>query len=161
MDATAGQIGRLTAEEVNARLREETEIRLAYYASHPEQIDVRLRELDEEWDVERAIEIEAGATVLTSFVFGAVFSKKWFLLSVFAGSMLLLHNLHGGYPLLPLFRRMGFRTAREIAQERYALKAIRGDFHRVSEVHGPEQTHEAFVAASPNGHHSEARANPF
>jgi hypothetical protein len=34
----------------------------------------------------------------------------------------------GWYPLMPLFRRLGIRTAREIERERYALKALRGDF---------------------------------
>jgi hypothetical protein len=29
---------------------------------------------------------------------------------------------------VPLFRRLGFRTASEIDEERYALKALRGDF---------------------------------
>ena len=39
-----------------------------------------------------------------------------------------LHAMTGCYPLLPLFRRLGFRSPREIARERYALKALRGDF---------------------------------
>jgi hypothetical protein len=30
-----------------------------------------------------------------------------------------------------VFRRLGFRTASEIDAERYALKAIRGDFERL------------------------------
>ena len=42
--------------------------------------------------------------------------------------MVFLHAVQGWYPLLPLFRRMGIRTETEIATERYALKAIRGDF---------------------------------
>lgn len=46
--------------------------------------------------------------------------------------MLLLHGVHGWYPLLPVFRRMGLRTRREIAAERYALKALRGDFNAAS-----------------------------
>jgi hypothetical protein len=29
---------------------------------------------------------------------------------------------------VPVFRRLAFRTASEIDQERYALKAVRGDF---------------------------------
>ena len=31
-------------------------------------------------------------------------------------------------PLHPVFRRLGIRTQREIELERYALKALRGDF---------------------------------
>jgi hypothetical protein len=38
------------------------------------------------------------------------------------------HALQGWCPPLPVFRRLGFRTQYEIEQERYALKAIRGDF---------------------------------
>jgi hypothetical protein len=41
---------------------------------------------------------------------------------------MLLYGTTGRYPLLPIFRRLGLRTAREIARERYALKALRGDF---------------------------------
>jgi hypothetical protein len=32
------------------------------------------------------------------------------------------------HPPIPLFRRLGVRTAREIERERYAIKALRGDF---------------------------------
>jgi hypothetical protein len=33
---------------------------------------------------------------------------------------------------MPVFRRLGVRTATEIEEERYALKALRGDFRGVS-----------------------------
>ncbi len=150
MQATIGRVSRLTVASINEKLRTEAGARVAYYASHPNEIENRLRELDEEWDVERVIGTEAGATVLTSLIFGAVFSRKWYVLALFAGSMLLLHNLHGAYPLLPLLRRLGIRTAREIAAERYALKAIRGDFRNVPSSHdkaGREQTMQALEAA--------------
>jgi hypothetical protein len=32
---------------------------------------------------------------------------------------------------VPLFRRLGVRTASEIDEERYALKALRGDFRNL------------------------------
>jgi hypothetical protein len=41
------------------------------------------------------------------------------------------HAVQGWCPPLPILRRMGFRTAREIDTERTALKALRGDFARV------------------------------
>jgi hypothetical protein len=44
------------------------------------------------------------------------------------GAAVLAHAVSGWYPLMPLFRRLGIRTAREIERERYALKALRGDF---------------------------------
>src|SRR5512140_2720432 len=114
MVATVGRVRRLTPEGLNRRLEAETEERLEYYASHPERIEDRLRELDEEWDVERAIELEAAGTVLAGVILGTIVSKKWFLLSAFASAMLLLHSLRGQYPLLPVFRRLGIRTPHEI-----------------------------------------------
>ncbi len=148
MVATIGRTSRLTAQEVNVRLDADAEARVAYYAVHPMEIEQRLRELDEEWDIERALELEAATTVFTGFFLGITVSKKWLLLPVLASSMLLLHNLHGGYPLLPLFRRLGFRTAHEIARERYALKAIRGDFQNLSRGNGQNRTRAAFEAAA-------------
>jgi len=38
------------------------------------------------------------------------------------------HATQGWCPPIPVFRRMGVRTRREINRERYALKALRGDF---------------------------------
>ncbi len=38
------------------------------------------------------------------------------------------HAIQGWCPPLPVLRRRGFRTAEEINQERYALKALGGDF---------------------------------
>ena len=46
----------------------------------------------------------------------------------FVGGALVLHAVTGRYPLMPVLRRLGVRTSREIARERYALKALRGDF---------------------------------
>lgn len=149
MVATVERVRRLTLEGENARLEGEAEARVAYYACHPEEIESRLRELDQEWDIERAVELEAATTVLAGFFLGVTVSRKWFLLPVLAGSMLLLHNLHGSYPLLPLFRRLGFRTASEIARERYALKAIRGDFQRLPTGQARKRPREAFKVAQP------------
>ncbi len=149
MAATVGRIRRFSTEEINSKLQIEAEYRVAYYANHRDEIGPRLRELDEEWDIERAIELEAAGTVLTGFLLGATVSRKWFFLSVVASAMLLLHNMRGNYPLLPLFRRLGFRTAREIAQERYALKALRGDFRSVKRSDGKDASEDAFKAAHP------------
>jgi len=160
MITAVGRIRRQTAQEVNQNLREEAKARVAYYASEPHKIEHRLRELDEEWDIERAIELEVAATVLTGFILGTTVNRKWFVVPVFASAMLLLHNLWGSYPLLPLFRRMGFRTTNEIAQERYALKALRGDFQHISQTDGPKRTREAFQAAHPGRRASEAADQP-
>lgn len=46
-----------------------------------------------------------------------------------------MHALQGWCPPLPVFRCYGFRTAAEIDYERYALKAIRGDFEGIAVQH--------------------------
>ena len=40
----------------------------------------------------------------------------------------LQHGVEGWCPPLPIFRRLGIRMQAEIEAERYALKALRGDF---------------------------------
>jgi hypothetical protein len=153
MVATVGRVRGLTAEDLNRKFQTQAKASAAYYANHPDAIERRLAELDNEWDIERAIETEAAATVLTGVLLGATVDRKWFLLPVFASAMLLLHNLHGAYPLLPLLRRLGLRTSQEIAQERYALKAIRGDFGGMNRSRSSEQTVAAFRAADPDDGH--------
>ena len=65
---------------------------------------------------------------------GITVSKKWFVLPAAVAGFLLQHAVQGWCPPLPILRRMGFRTASEIDYERYALKALRGDFRNVSEA---------------------------
>jgi hypothetical protein len=149
MVATLGKTRNLTPPIINERIQRDIEARIAYYSQHPNLIAERLQELDKEWDIERAIEAEVAGSVLVGFVFGATLSKKWFLLPAFAGAMLLLHTIRGEYPLLPLFRRLGFRTANEIAQERYALKALRGDFDNIDPGRAQDHAPVAFEAADP------------
>jgi hypothetical protein len=43
------------------------------------------------------------------------------------------HAIQGWCPPLPLFRKLGYRTRKEIDKEKYALKLLRGDFDIVSE----------------------------
>ena len=143
-----------TAAPVNEQIRRETERRVAFYAAHPELRDKRLAELDREWDVERVMEVEAPSMTLTGVFLGAFVNRKWLAIPIFAQSMMLVHAVQGFYPLLPLFRRMRLRTEQEIGTERYALKALRGDFERlngeVSAQRSPaERADQAFDAAQP------------
>jgi hypothetical protein len=151
MAATLEQTRLLTVEGLAREFQSETEARLSYYSAHPEEIEQRLRELDEEWDIDRATEIEAAGTILTGAVLGMTLSKKWFLLCAFSSAMMLMRTFTGVYPMLPLFRRLGFRTAREIEQEHYALKLLRGDFEAVARSEGKQKPRAAFEAARANG----------
>jgi hypothetical protein len=66
-------------------------------------------------------------------VLGLTVNRKWFMLPAGVAAFLLQHAIQGWCPPLSVFRRMRVRTADEINEERFALKAMRGDF---ADVHG-------------------------
>jgi hypothetical protein len=117
-----------TSAAINDRIRRQTEMSVAYFAQNPDQIDRRLRELDAEWDIERVLETGSSTLTLTGLLLGITRSRKWLLLSLAVQGFFMQHSLQGWCPPLPVFRSLGIRTADEINRERYALKALRGDF---------------------------------
>ena len=131
MVSTAERIPSQTAQDVNRRIREETKERLAYFADHPDEIAGRLDELDREWDIERTIEANASTLAFTGVALGATLDKRWLALPAVVTAFLFQHAFQGWCPPVPILRRMGFRTADEINQERYGLKALRGDFQPI------------------------------
>jgi hypothetical protein len=123
-----------TAEHVNERIARETEARVAGCAAGGvPAIERRLAELDREWDIERAIEANASSLALTGVLLGTFVDRRILVLPALVAGFLLQHALQGWCPPVPVLRRLGFRTQTEIDQERYALKALRGDFRSVSE----------------------------
>jgi hypothetical protein len=125
---TVNRVSRHTAEEINRRIERETEQRVLSLAANPAAVHERLRELDEEWDIERMLEANASALAFTGAVLGASVDRRWLAVPVLVGAFLFQHAIQGWCPPIPILRRLGFRTAREIEIERVALKAIRGDF---------------------------------
>jgi sirohydrochlorin ferrochelatase len=129
MASEADKVRRHTASAVLRRIDDRTGTALWEAASaDAEQVERRLCELDREWDTDRVLETEASAMGLIGLALGAFVNRKLLVLPALVASGVLLHAQTGRYPLMPLFRRLGVRTAREIARERYALKALRGDF---------------------------------
>jgi hypothetical protein len=117
-----------TDEQINRRIRHEMAASIRYFAANPNRIHQRLRELDGEWDVERAIEANASTLAFAGVVLGATSDRRWLLLPALVTGFLLQHAVQGWCPPVPILRRLGFRTANEIEEERTALKALRGDF---------------------------------
>jgi len=131
--ATTERVAINTADEVNRRIRQQTKARIeATAARGPLAIERRLQELDEEWDVERYLETMAPTFTLLGIGLGLTRSRSWFLLPIVVQSFFLQHALQGWCPPLPVLRHMGVRTYSEIEEERYALKALRGDFRHVA-----------------------------
>ncbi|NVP57790.1 hypothetical protein [Mycoplana rhizolycopersici] len=128
MATTASRVSAQTSDEINDRLRRQLEERLAYYETHPDQIATRLAEIDREWDIERTLEANASTLAFTGTMLAATVDRRWLALPAIVTGFLFQHAMQGWCPPLPILRRLGFRTAEEINQERYALKALRGDF---------------------------------
>jgi hypothetical protein len=97
-----------------------------------EAIGQRIEALDREWDVERYLQMNAGLVSLSGVVLGAVVSRRFLVLPAVVFGFFFQHATQGWCPPLPVFRAMGVRTRREIDREKYALKALRGDFDRGS-----------------------------
>jgi hypothetical protein len=125
---TRNRVPQNTAADVNRTIQQSIEHSIRYHQKNKNQIPARLRELDEEWDIERAIQANAAAVSLFGLTFGILGRSRYFLLTAAAGGFLLQHALHGWCPPIPVLRRLGFRTAYEIELERQALKLIRGDY---------------------------------
>ncbi|HVL34720.1 MAG TPA: YgaP-like transmembrane domain [Burkholderiales bacterium] len=111
---------------IKARIREDTVHNVMRYRGAPrEAIERRLRHLEREWDVERALQAHAAATALAGLALGAFVHRRFLLLPAAMGAFLLQHAVQGWCPPLPLFRRLGFRTRSEIQAERRVLARLR------------------------------------
>jgi hypothetical protein len=126
--ATVDKVERNTAPELNEKFESQLKDYVTKYIGVDRHtIDMRLQELEKEWNVERMIEVEAPSMIGLGIGLGLMHDKRWFALSAMAASMVILHNLQGWYPMLPLFRRMGLRSQSEIDREYMALRVLRGD----------------------------------
>ena len=127
--ATTTRVEWNTDAAINQRIQEQTHHNIGRFASQgTDEITRRLEELNREWDVERVLEANAASVALLGLGLGAFVDRRFFLLPAMVAGFLLQHAVQGWCPPVPMFRRMGIRTAREIDLERYALKIIRGDF---------------------------------
>jgi len=132
--ATSERVIQSTPSRINEAITEQMRDSVARYASaSPQMLDQRLRELDREWDVERTTAMTASVLLLAGMLLAAVFGTVWLILPALIAVCLLLHALFGW----SLIRQLGCRTAREIDHERYALKALRGDFQPLAAATTP------------------------
>ena len=117
-----------TPKEINREIENRTDDSVFYHAAYPHQIDQRLHELEGEWDIERYLEANASTLMLVGTALGATTDRRWLLLPGAVAAFLLQHAVQGWCPPVSVFRRRGVRTKDEIFRERYALRALRGDF---------------------------------
>ena len=130
MDIVARTTARVpdhTPERYNRQIEAETTERVGTMLE-TRQRSMRAEGMDEEWDIERTLEANAATLALSGTLLGAFVDRRFLVLPAVVSFFLLQHAVQGWCPPVPFFRRRGVRTAREIEIERYALKALRGDF---------------------------------
>lgn len=128
---TRDRVPSRTPDDVELRIEQALEESVRYFAARPTEIARRLRELDQEWDIERAIEANAAVLGLAGAALAARGRRAWLALPALVSGFLLQHAIQGWCPPVPVLRRLGFRTSYEIDEERQALKALRGDFDAI------------------------------
>ena len=128
MPSTRRRVPAHTAARINKSIEDEIAARVDYYRTRKDQIGARLRELDAEWDIERAIEANAAALAFIGTALGFFVHPYFLALPALVTAFLFQHAVQGWCPPVPVLRRMGFRTVYEIEEESQALKAVRGDF---------------------------------
>jgi hypothetical protein len=101
----------------------------------PSAIEQRLQELDGEWSAGRVAKVIAAAGILFGLA-AAVLVSWWALVVPVAFGLILLQYLASHECWLTRgLKRMGLRSGIEIEHERFALKALRGDFHNLPVVY--------------------------
>lgn len=102
-----------------------------YSIRSSDEISDRIKSLRNKWDMERTLEVNMATLALTGLALSVFVDKRWALLSGVVLGFFVQHAIQGWCPPLPAFRAMKVRTRTEIEEEKYALKALRGDFNQV------------------------------
>jgi hypothetical protein len=141
-----------TAPELLAQIDERIEAQIQFYATQSKgAISMRIEELEREWDIERLLQTNASALAFTGLVLGTTVNKKWLLLTGGVLAFLFQHAIQGWCPPIPLLRRLGVRTRGEIDREKFALKALRGDFENIpvkAENNPMARAHDVLLAVN-------------
>ncbi len=132
LPATATRVERNTATRINDAIRSRADAELARLEdAGEEEITLRLEQLNREWDIERALQMNASVIAVLGLLLGARVDRRFLWLPAAAFAFFAQHAVQGWCPPIPVMRRLGVRTIREIARERHAIKAMRGDFDHV------------------------------
>jgi len=119
------RVRRYTPSAINRAIDIQTDLSITRYAGLSDQrILERIRELDQEWDIERVLQVHAGALGLAGVLLANLVDRKWWLLPGVMLSFLIQHSTQGWCPPMPALRRLGVRTRSEIDREKYSLMVL-------------------------------------
>jgi hypothetical protein len=115
-----------TGTHTNQKIDRATQQSLDEVAQSPDAIRARLAELEREWNVDRALMLNfavLGGLSAGMSIFGSKRGRTPWTAVLFAQlAFLANHAILRWCPPMPVFRRLGFRTEREIDAERAGLE---------------------------------------
>ena len=113
---------------------------IRFYGFQGEQgLSERIRALGGEWDAEKFVLVGLSGAGAFGLLMGLFGSRLWRVLTWAALPLLLLAGLERWRPSRGLIKSLGLRSRKEILEEKYALKALRGDFLRVDAEWGESE----------------------
>jgi hypothetical protein len=119
---TDDRVRKHTASSVNARIDRLSHATLAESVNGGRDAMIaRLKQLDREWDVDRALMLNFAVIGTLTHELGRRHHRNWTYLLRAQLAFLFMHAVAGWCPPLPVLRRLGFRTSKEIADDRTAL----------------------------------------
>ena len=120
-----------TPRAMDRRVEAAIGAQLRYCAGNRRRLARRLRELEEERDLESVLESRASLVESLGFMAGAVVNRRLPSVPVSWTASLVRLAATSWLPMETLLRRMGLRTSREIEIERMALRLMLGDLERL------------------------------
>lgn len=123
-----------TTLEKTSNAEKDIQENINHYYHDQQEIEARLAALELEMDLETYLETETTALTIAGTILGLTVSRKWFIIPLASSLLILSRIVNRGKKPLPFFERLGLRTRAEIDKEKYALKAIRGDFKYLLDV---------------------------
>ena len=97
------------------------------------------------------LNLNAASLALTGLALGVTINKRWLALTGLALPLLVQVNVQKTNLMAPLYRSMGFRSKDEIELEKYALKALRGDFDNLEDYSDSQPSDVAMNALRAAG----------
>jgi len=129
-----------TSKRANVKIDRKTFENIKRYSnSSNDEISRRIRELDNEWDIERVLEVNMSTLAIAGLVLSYK-HRAWLALPSVVLGFFAQHAIQGWCPPVPLFRYLKVRTRNEIEEEKHALKALRGDYYDI------QSAEEAYIA---------------
>src|SRR3954454_6171027 len=100
----------LISDPISLEMSNESDIKtlknINHYYQNRGAIGQRLMELEEEWDIERMLELNTALWAVIGISLGITRNRVWLLLSLGAGALLASQALQGNSAGVPFLRRL-------------------------------------------------------